>query len=129
MGKCKIINSKRTKVCYGSLDIPIKIHNRTITAPDDNSVDFGLTFTEVIEVLANIQTIANKTEFDGTNTERVVSDVFYIRYIDGVTAESWIEVYNEYYDIVNTDNIGKRNEWLELRCNKRGTTSKPVNFA
>lgn len=129
MPNCKVINKGRTKVCIGAMRTIITLHVRSIVPPSGDSTDFNESFTNPVVVKAQIETVPNIAVFDQTNTERLVSHIFYIRYRDDVTAETWIELNGDKYDIINTENIEERNQWLILRCNQRGIASKPVNFA
>jgi SPP1 family predicted phage head-tail adaptor len=67
--------------------------------------------------------------FDGTNTEVDISHVFYIRFDDSVSSETWILFEDARYDIVTTEDLDMRHEWMRLNCVVRGAASVPVNAA
>ena len=124
---CKKIRRVKRDVCIGSLDRVIKVEFRSIESPD-SGVDFNEQFTPIQDVPAMIKTVSGVTGFDSTNVERIITHHIYIRFRTDVTAETWVEFNNEKYDIVNTENIDERSEFFLLRCNKRGSNTKPVNF-
>ncbi len=124
---CKKITRKKRQVCIGAMDRLISVEFRQITPPN-SGVDFNEDFTPIQEVFALIKTVFGVTGFDETNTERIITHTIYIRFRADVTAETWVEIDSQKYDIVNTENLDNRNEFLLLRCNKRGTNTKPANF-
>ena len=128
MAKCKRIDKPHRKICAGSLRKLIKVQTRDITSPAD-CVDFDETFADLESVFAMVETRTGETIFDDTNTEQVVTHRIYIRFLPTVTAETWLEIDGDKYDILNVENLDHRNEYLLLRCNKRGTNTKKVNFA
>lgn len=128
MTKCKRVDAAHRKLCIGSLRKPIQIQTRDITSPAD-AIDFGEDFNTLSTVFAMIETKVGETVFDQTNTEQIVTHRVYIRFLSTVTAETWLEIDGEKYDIVNVENLDNRDEYLLLRCNKRGTNTKKVNLA
>ncbi|MEE8341967.1 MAG: phage head closure protein [Candidatus Neomarinimicrobiota bacterium] len=128
MARCQIIGPKHKKICAGDLRQRIEIQTRSITSPAD-CINFDELFTTVETVFASIETVNGQTVFDSTNTEVIVTHKIYIRFLSTVTAETWLQFNNEKYDILKVENIDNRNEYLILRCNKRGINTKDVNFA
>jgi head-tail adaptor len=74
-----------------------------------------------------IESIAGKTVFDTTGVERVVSHKITTRYLDGITAESWVLFNGNRYDVVAVENLDERDEFSVMRCVFRGTSTSSVN--
>lgn len=128
MAKCVKLQRKRRKPCIGDLDTLITLQDRTITAPT-TSVDFSETFTENSIVWAIVNTVRGKTEFDDADVERSITHEFTVRFIAGVDSETWVLLEDERYDIIDTEDLEERHDWLILRCAKLGPTTKAVNDA
>lgn len=137
MAVCVNIRGKRRAICIGDLDRLITLKNRAITPPTD-----GVDYTELFsdkpvensplspgDVWSMIETVNGATVFDATNTERVYSHKFYIRWIPEVTAETWILFDGELYDIISVEDLDQRKEWLLLRATIRGISSNSNNAA
>lgn len=129
MPKCVRLKRKHRKVCVGDLDTEIILHDRAIQPIEGTGVTLGEEFTPNATVWAMLETLNGVTAFDSTNTEIVVTERFTIRFDPTVTAETWIELNGEYFDIIRVQDLERRNEWMHLLCNVRGSTSKPVNMA
>ena len=126
---CKPIQTKPFRVCTGDLKHLIKIYTRSITPAQSIGIDFGEDFTNEKNVYAMIETGSGETVFDQTNTEKVVTHKFYIRFIPDLTFEAWIEFKGKYYDILNVENLNEEDRYMLLNACIRGTVLKPVNFA
>lgn len=121
MAICKIIKAEKRKICAGDLRDKIFIKTRSITAPINESVDFGLDFTNSLEVRAKIRTIGGKEIFDGVNVIGVATHEISTRYIPSLTSENWIEdIKGQNYKILKVENLDERNEYLVLLCSVRG---------
>ena len=123
MAKCIKLTRTKTEVCIGNMNKRISIFTRAITTPIDPTgfdVDYTENFTLLDQVWAMIQTPDGQTIFDGIGTEKIVSDIFYIRYIDGLTAENWITYNDNRYDIQMVENIEQNNLFQKLSCIVRG---------
>lgn len=129
MSTCKKIRYETRKYCIGDLKELITIYNRSIQAPSLGSVDFTENFEKNVTVFATIKTIRGETVFDQSNIERVVTHHIGIRYIDGLTQESWVDIGSKRLDIINVENLDERNEWLRLVCSARGANDVETNFA
>ncbi len=134
MAVCQKIRSKRRRVCVADLDRLITIENRSITPPSAGSVDYTETFTTKDEpespsgeVWAKLETRNGESVFDATNVERTVTHKFTIRFIEGITAETWILYNGKRFDILDTENLDERNEFIVLPCNVRGVSTNSVN--
>lgn len=131
MAICKKIRRTNEIICSGSLNRLITIQVRELKPPTGDSVDYGEEFTTERNVWAMVEIVANETFFDHTNTERIITHNFYIRYISDVeiTSENWIKYNNQYYDIVDVKNMGYNDRFMQLRTNIRGQDNLPVNWA
>lgn len=110
------------------MDTLVVLQDRAILAPTTD-VDFSESFTENATVWAMINTVRGKTEFDSADVERSLTHEFTIRFIDGITSESWILLEDERYTIIDVEDLEERHEWMVLRCAKLGNTSQAVNDA
>ena len=122
---CKRINITKKKVCIGDLKRRIKVQIRTIVPPDE--IDYSQQITDLKEVWAAIQTSKGSEIFDGTNVIGVATHFFYIRKIDNVTFENFVEYNNEKYRILDAQNLDEDDLFLVLRCTKRGDKTKNSN--
>jgi len=129
MPKCEQIRRKNRAVCIGDMRDKIVIQVRTITSPSSDGVDFTEVFNTDKTVWAMVETKNGVEIFDGTNLLGVATHYFYIRYIENLTAESWIKFKSKYFDILDIQNLEERDEFMLIRCNERGVTSKETNFA
>lgn len=123
---CSPKKSKRRGVCAGDLNRRIKLNQRTLDAPQ-TGVDYGHTFTST-DTYASVETVGDKEIFGGTNMDERITHIFIIRYRD-ITAEWWITYRDVLYDIVGTEDLDERGEYLALKCNVRGSNLQPVNEA
>ena len=127
MARCKKIQVNRTQVCIGDMNRQITLHTRSITGLSDG-VDFDETLSAPTVVWAAIQTIKGEDIFDGTNVIGTATHNFFIRAINTLTAETWLEYNGEYYDVLDIQNYEERNQFMVLRCSVRGDTSKETNL-
>lgn len=128
MPKCVKIQKPLRKVCSGDMRDKITIQVRAIKPPVDG-VDFSEVFNQDKTLWSMLETKSGVEIFDGTNLKGVATHYFYIRYICNFTAEKWLKFKEEYYDILDVQNLDGRNEFLLLRCALRGTTTNPANYA
>ncbi len=137
MATCVTIRGKRRSICAGDLDRMITLENRAIQAPTDG-VDYTELFTEKPvdasilspgDVWSMVETVSGATVFDGTNIERVYTHRFYIRWIAGVTAQTWILFDGDRYEIINVEDLDARREFLLLKATIRGTSLNSNNAA
>ena len=126
---CRKIRIPNRKICPGDMNARITIQSRAITAPSASGSDLIETFATTNTVWAAIKTVQGVEIFDGSNVVAIATHYFYIRYISGLTAESWIQYNSKYYDIIDIQNLEERDEFMLLRCSERGTTSNLSNQA
>jgi len=129
MPKCQRVQRKNRAVCIGDMRDKIILQSRSITAPSANGSDMTESFVTTKTVWSLVETRQGIEIFDGTNLIGVATHYFYIRYVSGLTAETWIQFKSKYYDILDVQNLEERNEFMLLRCSERGTTSKASNYA
>jgi SPP1 family predicted phage head-tail adaptor len=131
MATCKKIKRLLERVCIGSMNQKIDILTRDIEPPVGDSVDFDENFVVATNVWSMIETVAGKIFFDGSNIDKSITHNFYIRYITGIeiTAQHWVKYKDNYFRIVNVENLDEANRFLLLRTTERGATTKKVNFA
>lgn len=99
----------------------ITLQNRDIVAPLYGSVDFDEEFSNDIVVKAIIKTQSGNTFFDGVNTESNITHLIRIKYIEGVTSETWILFKGRRIDILSVENCCEDDEILILTCTDQGT--------
>ena len=124
MSSCVKIKKKNRKVCTGDLRDRIILQNRDI-APEE--IDFTENFSNDIEVWAMIETKRGLDSFDGVNLENIITNNIYIRFLAGVTEETWILFDDRRFDIMDVENLDERKTFLLLRCKERGQKDIPVN--
>ena len=129
MPVCKRIVRKNRKICIGDMRERIQINIRTLKAPVDGSVDFSETFQEVETVWAMVETKTGVEIFDGTNLLGVATHFFYIRFLADIDFTNWIKFKNQFFDILDVQNLEERDEFYLLRCSLRGDEAKPINFS
>lgn len=121
------IKQKPDKVCIGSRSSRITIYDRDIT-PSSTGTGFSEELSGAIYPWAMVKTISGKDIFDGVNVLGTATHEFYIRYNSSVTAANWIEYNSEYYDILSTENLNGKGEFLKLFCNIKGNKNKTANL-
>jgi len=129
MPRCVRLKRKHRKVCVGDLNNTITLQNRDITAPQSGFDATESFTTNTLDAWAKIETSRGETVFDGVDTEVDVTHVFTIRWLSGITAETWILFDGERFDILDTQDLEERNEWLIMKCTNKGTTANAANEA
>lgn len=127
MPKSQRIQRKKRQVCIGDLDTMITLQNRNIVAPIFGAVDFNEDFKDKAEVWAAVNTVSGKTFFDGVSTDVNITHEVFIRYDEAVTAETWVALKNRRLDILMTENLDERSEFMKLICTDRGLASKAAS--
>jgi len=135
MGKCKKIVRTINEVCIGSLNRRISLLTRTLTPPTGGSVDFDEELTLSTSVWAMVQTPTGANIFDEVNIDRKVTHKISIRFIQGLTAETWIKLPSVtggatvLLDILDIINLEENNRFMLLKCSLRGDDTKAANLA
>lgn len=133
MAKCVAIQRKKKRTCIGARNKWITIQARAIQPPCDDGVDYSEEFTKKVRVKALVETTegvrGGETIFDDTNTETVVTHKFNIRFITGVTSESWVLMDGIKYRILGVQNVDESNKYIIIKATKRGKESVTANFA
>jgi len=123
MAECEKIRIKHKKLCTGDLRNKISLRKRTLGTPKFG-VDITHDFVEFKKPWAGIKTLTGTNIFSGANLDETPSHIFYIRYFEGLTAESWIYFKGQRYNILTVENINERNEWYALYVNERGKSDQ-----
>lgn len=129
MPTCVKIRRKKRQPCIGDMDELITLQGRTLTPPT-SGVDATEEFADTNpDVWALVETVSGETMFDNTNTERDVTHKFIIRFIDGVTSETWILFNSDRLDILGVEDYDERHDFLLLRATNRGIDANEANRA
>lgn len=129
MPKCQTIHRKKRRPCVGDLNTLVNFKSRDIQAPEFNAVDFAEDFEHKIQAWAMINTVSGKTYFDGVNTDVNITHEIIIRYDASLTAEDWVEFDDRRIDVVDTEDLDERHEWLLLRCTDKGLKAQGATSA
>jgi SPP1 family predicted phage head-tail adaptor len=124
---CKRIKRKNRKVCIGDLSEEITIKGRTIQASLPGAQKFTEAFAEGTTVWAAVETNRGDQFFDGTSLRTAATHIFYIRYLAGVTQESYIEFNEILYDILDVEDLDERGQFMKIPARKRGHKDVKVN--
>ncbi len=135
MAECTKIRRKSERVCIGSLNRKILLLSRSIATPKGGSINFGETFTLSSTVWADIKTKNGTQIFDDVNVDRSHTHDVFIRYIEGLTSETWITLpsvtggKNVRLDILEIINLQEENRFMKLVCSLIGDDTKAANSA
>lgn len=110
----------KTQIPAGDMRHRIKIKQRDLTAPVNDSPDFKQKYTTVFEAWAAIETIAPKTPFDGVNIEEIPTHRFYLRWLPKVSTTHVVVHDGNRYVIQRAENKDDLNMWLILHCVDKG---------
>lgn len=120
MKKCSPIPSEKKGVCVGNLIDWIKIFLPDLTAPSDG-VDFTKPSTDILECWAMVKTSRGSELFDGSNLGNAYTHIFFIQHMPlTINTTHFIEFKDENYKIVDVENFNEHNEFLALKCIKKG---------
>jgi SPP1 family predicted phage head-tail adaptor len=111
------------------METEIILQTRSIQGVTTSDVNFDETFTNSATVSALVETVAGVTVFDSTNTEIAISHRMHVRFDATITAETWVEIDNDKYDIVTVENLDRRSEFMRLNCVIRGLETSKVNLS
>lgn len=117
------------KIEAGSMNSRITVFLRELRSPSGGDYKYQEVFTPRLDVWAFIDTVHGITVFDDTNTERVISHDFYIRYMPNITFQNWLEYKHSRYKIFHVENYGLENKFYLLRCALTGDKDKEVSKA
>jgi len=128
MPQCVKIRKKKRQANVGDMNDRIIIHLRSIQPPSNGGVDFAEQFTPKRTVWALVNTVEGETFFDSSNIETVVTHEIIIRWFQGITSEDYIELADgTLLDILPTENLDNRAEFIKLKCTLRGPREIPIN--
>jgi head-tail adaptor len=134
MAKCVKQQRTKTQVCVGSMNRKIDILARDLTPPINPLTGQFLateTFVLVANVWAMVGTPSGLTIFDEVNTERVISHIFTIRFIEGIpiTSQNWVTYKGNRYDIVMVTDFETNQLFLKLNCAQTADEDKQAGEA
>ena len=128
MPKLKRLTRRRQRVPIGDLDTLIWVEDRTQVAPAYDTVDADHDFDphpSASQVWARVETKSGTTLFDGVETDRKITHHIVFRYLDGMTAQTWLRLQNgTRLDIVDLANLDEHGEFLQALCEATGLDSK-----
>ena len=128
MSRKKILQRPRRRPTTGDLRHRITIQNRSITPPDLNEYDLDHDFETHREVWASVETISGETIFDGVQGDDVVSHQITFRWLEGVTAESWILLNDgTRIDILADENIEERGQFIVVKGKRTGLATNSAS--
>ena len=128
MTKCGKIPGKHRQVCIGAMDRLISLKSRAIQTPIGASVDYSEEFTSIGTEWSDVVSLSRgPVFFDDTNVAKQATHIFKIRYRDDATAEVWVELDGQNYDVLNIEDLEERHEFLFLYSVKRGDAAIPIN--
>ena len=125
---CERVNIKNRRVCIGDLNIRVKIQTRTLESNNTATIELVENFTDVVEVWAAVNTTRGSQLFDGSEISNPFTHNFYIRHRSDIDFEKWIEYKDEKYDIVDVENLDADDNFLLMKCIKKGTKDNAANF-
>lgn len=123
---CGNIKRKADKICVGDLKRLIKIINRKIEPAD---ISHTMDFDSFNSVRARVDTRRGIDFFNGVNTENAPTHYFYVRYNVDVEMNYTIEFRDNYYLVVDVENLNEENRFLKISAVKNGPKSNATNWA
>lgn len=129
MAICKKIRIKKRELCIGDLKHSVEFLNRPINTPTSGSVDYSLPFTPLVgaPIKAALETPEGVFVFDGTNQDRAVSHIWYVRFFAAITTEIWLKFDGNLFDLLKVNNMEERGKWLKIMSNLRGPDTRKPN--
>lgn len=122
MVSCVSIKGKKRKICAGDLNSRIGVFERSLEGNVTRSLQYDANFLGGDTVSAMILTRSGSQIIDGVAITTKPTHDFYIRYRSDITDSShWIIYKGVIYDIIEIENLEERDEFLRIRCIKKGT--------
>lgn len=125
MPKCEKIRRKHRQICIGDLDKFIEIQTRSL---DDslNTEAETEAFTTVLSLDSMLETVKGIFVVDLVNGGDIeATHRFTIRLPDiAISGENWILFKEKRYSILNQENFEELDEFLQLLCVQKGSTSR-----
>ena len=130
MAVCQNITPKKKKLCLSAFRKKISLFRRSILAPASSQAH-SHDYEPFANPFAAIETKGKGVDiFDGIETSGadgipvVASHVVMIKYRDDLTAEDYVRFGGDNYDILKTENVDERNQYLRLFCALKGDEDK-----
>ena len=124
-------NRKRERSNVGDLSEKIFVENRNLPAPALGLAASDFVFSaheSAAEVWANVESLTGVTHFDEVaGLDRSLSHRVLIRFLAGVSAETWLRLKNgTRLDIVTVTNLDERDEFLLIAASAAGSDTRKV---
>ncbi len=116
---------KKTRITHrgariGDMRHRIMIHDRSITSPEFDSIDFGEDF-DGTEAWAAILSTRGKVIMDDVGRDINATHELFIRFNSGVTAETFIQDEDgRRFKILTVEPYDERGEYMRLLATERG---------
>lgn len=130
-----VLQNKRRVVNIGDLNKRLTLNDRVLETTTNNAdarVSFApmpITVWGTVLTAPSGQTIFDDTNISGRTVAIDVTHNMLIRYRDDVTSETWITWLGNNYNILTVEPMDGLTEFLFMKCNIRGDSDLPVNFA
>lgn len=133
MPKCVKKRIPRIEICAADLNKKIAIQRRVLEPPLPGDVQPILTFIDIANPWAAIETPTGASKFLGVNINDGTTHIFIVRYRALISA---LEVGNNFvlfndrrFRILNVTNMNEDNIFLAIECTERGEDDKDANEA
>lgn len=128
MSNSTLVRKKKRRACVGDMRDRINLQIRSLTPPENGSVDFTEVFNPKTAIWSTINTVRGRSVFDGTETEVDVTHEVLLRHVEGLTMEDWVlKEDSERLRILTVENLDERDDWQLLQCTNRGTNANKAN--
>jgi len=124
-----IIRKRRhRRVLIGDMKDLVVVYTRAITPPNQGAFDFTETFSAGVSVKAMVETIEHLEMFDGANLKRAITHQFYFRVI-GLTVDKNSQIVwdNRRFEVLDTQDLDDRKEFIQVRCKQLGDSDLETN--
>lgn len=112
------INHRGARI--GDMRHRVYLHDRSISPPVFGSVDFDQLFVGNPRWAA-VKTFRGKTVFDGVSRDENVTHEVFMRYEEGITSESFLQLSDgQRLRVLAVENYEERGEYVVLMCTNRG---------
>lgn len=121
MSKIAFVKNRTRRIVVGDLNQCVQLLPRSITEPAFGETEFTEDFEGGKTAWAKVITTAGKTLFNGVNADVSATHEIYIRFDPEVTSETWVRLDDgTLLDVLDTDDLDEKGEWLLLVCTERG---------
>lgn len=111
---------KRRNYSAGDLNEKIKLQVRAISSIFQTGDEQEIGFSDIGNPWACVQTVRGKEVFDGIELKKAYTHTMVIRYRKIVDQTVWVLYRGNRYDIVDSEDLDERHEYLMLKCKLTG---------